>query len=71
MATTRRLLASYKVCILLFVFNTVCYGYLRSNFCAFRRFLIHGNLFVSLYTQCLRYNIFSAWFLELEYQLVV
>ena len=32
--------------ILLFVFNTVCYGYLRSNFHGFRRFLIHGNLCV-------------------------
>ena len=32
--------------ILLFVFNTstVCYGYSKSNFRGFRRFLIHGNL---------------------------
>ena len=44
MAVTRRLLDSYKVYNLLFVFNTLCYGYLRSNFRAFRRFLIHGNL---------------------------
>ena len=38
--------------ISLFVFNTVCYGYLRSNFGGFRRFLIHGNLcgFIIIYT---------------------
>ena len=29
------------------------------------RFLIHGN-FVVLYTQCLRYNICSAWFLDIR-----
>ena len=48
--------------ISLFVFNTVCYGYLRLNFHGFRRFLIH----VWLYTQCLRYNICSAWFLDIR-----
>ena len=29
---------------MLFVLNTVCYGYLRSNFPGCHRFLIHGNL---------------------------
>ena len=38
------LLASYKVFNFIVVFNTVCYGYLRSNFRRFCRFLIHGNL---------------------------
>ena len=37
------------------------------NFRAFRRFLIHGNSsHVVLYTQCLRYNICSAWFLDIR-----
>ena len=44
------------------MFNTVCYGYWRSNFRRFRRFLIHENL----YTQCLSYNICSAWFLDIR-----
>ena len=33
----------------------------------FRRFLIHGNSsYVVLYTQCLRYNICSAWLLDIR-----
>ena len=53
--------------ILLFVFNTVCYGYLRSNFRGFCRFLIHGNTsYLVLYTQCLKYNICSVWFLDIR-----
>ena len=51
--------------ILLFVFSTVCYGYLRSNFHGFRRFLIHDN-YVVLYIQCLRYNICNTWFLDIR-----
>ena len=39
----------------------------KINFCGFRRFLIHGNSsYVVLYTQCLRYNICSAWFLDIR-----
>ena len=38
----------------------------KINFRGFRRFLIHGNSsYVVLYTQCLRYNICSAWFLDI------
>ena len=47
MAVTRKLLDTatrYSYNFIVCVFNTVCYGYLRSNFRAFRRFLIHGNL---------------------------
>ena len=52
--------------ILLFLFNIVYYGYL-TNFRGFCRFLIHGNSsYVVLYTQCLRYNICSAWFLDIR-----
>ena len=37
------------------------------KFCGFRRFLIHDNSsYVVLYTQCLRYNICSAWFLDIR-----
>ena len=40
--------------ILLFVLNTVFYGYLRTNFHGFHGFLIHGNSsYAVLYTQCL------------------
>ena len=39
----------------------------KINFRGFRRFLIHGNSsHVVLYTQCLRYNICSAWFLDIR-----
>ena len=39
----------------------------KINFHGFRRFLIHGNSsYVVLYTQCLRYNICSAWFLDIR-----
>ena len=39
----------------------------KINFRGFRRFLIHGNSsYVVLYTQCLRYNICSAWFLDIR-----
>ena len=39
----------------------------KINFCGFHRFLIHGNSsYVVLYTQCLRYNICSAWFLDIR-----
>ena len=39
----------------------------KINICGFRRFLIHGNSsYVVLYTQCLRYNICSAWFLDIR-----
>ena len=42
----------------------------KINFRGFRRFLIHGNSsYVVLYTQCLRYNICSAWFLDIRIQL--
>ena len=38
----------------------------KRNFCGFRRFLIHDNSsYVVLYTQCLRCNICSAWFLDI------
>ena len=42
--------------------------YLRLIFAGgFRRFLIHGNSsYVVLYIQCLRYNICSAWFLDIR-----
>ena len=40
---------------------------LKINFSGFRRFLIHGNSsYVVLYTQCLRYNICNAWFLDIR-----
>ena len=39
----------------------------KINFHRFRRFFIHGNSsYVVLYTQCLRYNICSAWFLDIR-----
>ena len=39
----------------------------KTNFRGFRRFLIHGNTsYVVLYTQCLRYNICSVWFLDIR-----
>ena len=39
----------------------------KINFHGFRRFLIHGNSsYVVLYTQCLRYNICSTWFLDIR-----
>ena len=39
----------------------------KINFRGFRRFLIHCNSsYVVLYTQCLRYNICSAWFLDIR-----
>ena len=39
----------------------------KINFHGFCRFLIHGNSsYVVLYTQCLRYNICSAWFLDIR-----
>ena len=39
----------------------------KLNFRGFRRFLIHGNSsYVVLYTPCLRYNICSAWFLDIR-----
>ena len=39
----------------------------KINFRGFRRFLIHGNSsYVVLYTQYLRYNICSAWFLDIR-----
>ena len=39
----------------------------KINFHGFRRFHIHGNSsYVVLYTQCLRYNICSAWFLDIR-----
>ena len=41
----------------------------KINFCGFRRFLININdnsSYVVLYTQCLRYNICSAWFLDMR-----
>ena len=39
----------------------------KINFRGFCRFLIHGNSsYVVLYTQCLRYNICSAWFLDIR-----
>ena len=39
----------------------------KINFRGFRRFLIHGNSsYVVLDTQCLRYNICSAWFLDIN-----
>ena len=41
----------------------------KINFLGFRRFLIaiHGNSsYVVLYTQCLRYNICSAGFLDIR-----
>ena len=39
----------------------------KVNFLGFRRFLIHGNSsYVVLYTQCLRYNICSTWFLVIR-----
>ena len=38
----------------------------KINFRGFRRFLIHGNSsYVVLYTQCLKYNICRAWFLDI------
>ena len=56
--------------ILLLVFNTVCYDYLRSNLRGFHRLLIHDNYVSSLYTQCLSqikvYNIRSTWFLDIR-----
>ena len=37
------------------------------NFHGFRRFLMHGNSsYVILYTQCLKYNVCSAWFLDVR-----
>ena len=42
--------------ILLFVFNTLCYGYLRTNFRGFRRFLIHGNLCCFIIYTIFKYN---------------
>ena len=39
----------------------------KIHFLGFRRFLIHGNSsYVVLYTQCLKYNICSAWFLDIR-----
>ena len=39
----------------------------KINFRGFRRFVIHGgSSYVVLYTQCLRYNIYSAWFLDIR-----
>ena len=41
----------------------------KINFCGFCRFLININdnsSYVVLYTQCLRYNICSAWFLDIR-----
>ena len=39
----------------------------KTNFRGFRRFLTHGNTsYVVLYTQCLRYNICSVWFLDIR-----
>ena len=39
----------------------------KIKFRGFRRFLIHGNSsYVVLYTQCLRYNICSALFLDIR-----
>ena len=39
----------------------------KINFHGSRRFLIHGNSsYVVLYTQCLRYNICSTWFLDIR-----
>ena len=40
---------------------------LKINFHGFRRFPIHGNsCYIVLYTQCLRYNICSTWFLDIK-----
>ena len=36
------------------------------NFRGFRRFLIHGKSSYVVLTQCLRYNICSAWFLDIR-----
>ena len=54
--------------ILLFVFNIVCYGYLRQIFVDFVGFLsmVIQVTYVVLYTQCLRYNICSVWFLDIR-----
>ena len=39
----------------------------KIKFRGFRRFLIHGNSnYAVLYTQCLRYNICSAWFIDIR-----
>ena len=38
----------------------------KLNFRGFRRFLIHGNSSYVVLTQCLRYNICSAWFLDIR-----
>ena len=41
----------------------------KINFRGFCRFLIHGTCnssYVVLYTQCLRHNICSAWFLDIR-----
>ena len=46
-------------------------GYLKQIFVDFVGLIIHGNTsYVVLYTQCLRYNICSVWFLDIRYQLV-
>ena len=53
-----------------FVLRTLAMLWLfKINFRGFRRFLININdnlSYVVLYTQCLRYNICSAWFLDIR-----
>ena len=58
--------------ILLFVPNTVCYGYLRSTFREFGRFLIHDNLccFIIAIHNVQGIILAAPGFQILEYQLV-
>ena len=46
--------------------NTVCYDYLNQTFVDFIGYLSMVSYVVSLYTQCLRYNICIAWFLDIR-----
>ena len=55
-----------KYVILLFMFNTVYYGYLSRSFVDFVDFLSMVIQVIFLCTQCLRYNICSAWFLDIR-----
>ena len=54
--------------ILLHLFNTVCFGYLRYIFVDFIGFLstVIQIMLIYIATQYLRYNICSAWFLDIR-----
>ena len=62
---------SYKVCnFIVCVYHCMLWLF-KINFHGFCRFPIHGkSSYVILYTQCLKYNICSAWFLDIRIQLV-